>query len=179
MVSAPAARACPCRERHPPDATWTLTAGVWGGEHLPSILSFLCPAFCSVLQLIRLIARSDTDVAVEVVMLRHEVAVLQRQVHRPALEPADPAALAGLAGLLPRHRLGCFFLQPSTSLRWHLDLVARHWAYPHDRPGRPAIPKGTTVLVLRLAKENPGWGSAASTANWPPWVSSSPPRPSG
>jgi hypothetical protein len=60
------------------------------------------PAFCRVLGLIRLIDRSDTDLAIELVMLRHEVAVLRRQVHRPALEPADRAVLAGLARLLPR-----------------------------------------------------------------------------
>jgi transposase InsO family protein len=91
-------------------------------------------------------------------MLRHEVAVLWRQVHRPALEPADQAVLAGLAGLLPRHRLGRFFVQPSTLLAWHRDLVANRWTYPHGRPGRPGIAKGTTALVLQLAKDNPTWG---------------------
>jgi putative transposase len=121
-------------------------------------LSFLYRAFCRVLHLIRLIGHSDTDLAIEVVVLRHEVAVLRRQVHRPAPEPADRAVLAGLARLLPRQRLRRFFVQPQTLLRWHRDLVARHWAYPHGRPGRPGIAKGTTALVLRLAKENPQWG---------------------
>jgi putative transposase len=121
-------------------------------------LSFLYRAFCRVLQLIRLLCRSDTDLAVEVVVLRHQVAVLRRQVHRPALEPADRAVLAGLSGLLPRRRLGRFFVRPETLLRWHRDLVARHWTYPHRRPGRPGIATGTTALVLRLAKENPTWG---------------------
>jgi putative transposase len=121
-------------------------------------LSLLYRAFCRVLQLIRLVGRSDTDLAIEVVMLRHEVVVLRRQVHRPALEPADRAVLAGLARLLPRHRLGHLFVQPVTLLRWHRDLVAKRWTYPQHRPGRPAIAKGTTALVLRLAKENPQWG---------------------
>jgi len=121
-------------------------------------LSFLYRAYCRVLQLIRLIARRDTDLAIEVVILRHEVAVLRRQVHRPAPEPADRAVLAGLARLLPRRRRGRFFVQPATLLRWHRDLVAKRWTYPHGRPGRPAIPKGTTAVVLRLAKENPQWG---------------------
>jgi len=121
-------------------------------------LSYLYRAYCRVLQLIRLIGRSDTDLAIEVVMLRHEVAVLRRQVHRPALEPADRAVLAGLARLLPSRRLVRFFVQPATLLGWHRDLVANRWAYPHGRPGRPAIAKGTTALILRLAKENPAWG---------------------
>jgi transposase InsO family protein len=97
------------------------------------------------------------DVAIEVVMLRHEVAVLRRQV-RPALQPADRAVLVGLARLLPRQRLGHLFVQPETLLRWHRDLVAKRWTYPHGRPGRPSTPKGTTGLIVRLAKENPTWG---------------------
>ncbi len=121
-------------------------------------LSFFYRAFCRVLQLIRLTCRSDAECAIEVVMLRHEVAVLRRQVHRPALEPADRAVLAGLARLLPRQRLGRFFVRPDTLLRWHRDLVAKRWTYPHGRPGRPGIPTGTTALVLRLAKESPTWG---------------------
>ncbi len=121
-------------------------------------LSFLYRAFCRVLQLIRLIGRSNVDLAVQIVMLRHEVAVLRRQVHRPMLEPADRAVLAGVARLLPRRRLGRFFVQPETLLRWHRDLVAKHWTYPRSRPGRPGIAKGTTALVVRLAKENPDWG---------------------
>jgi putative transposase len=119
-------------------------------------LSFLYRAFSRILQLIRLVFRRDTDLAVEVVVLRHEVAVLRRQVHRPALEPADRAVLAGLARLLPRRRLGRFFVRPETLLRWHRDLVAKRWTYPQHRPGRPSIPEGTTAL--RFAKENPTWG---------------------
>lgn len=121
-------------------------------------LSFLYRVCCRVLLLIRLICRSHADLAVEVVMLRHEVAVLRRQVHRPALEPADRAVLAGLARLLWRHRLDSLFVQPATLLRWHRDLVAKRWTYPQGRSGRPGIPKGTTARVLRLANENPTWG---------------------
>ena len=121
-------------------------------------LSFLYRAFCRVLELIRLVGRRDTDLAIEVVILRHEVAVLRRQVHRPALDPADRAVLAGLARLLTRRRLGRFFVQPATLLRWHRDLVAKRWTHSHGRPGRPPITQGTTAIVLRLAKENPTWG---------------------
>ena len=105
------------------------------------------------------LARRDTIAKdAEILVLRHEVAVLRRQVHRPALEPADRAVLAGLARLFTRQRLGHLFVQPSILLRWHRDLVAKRWTYPHGRPGRPAIPNGTTAVVLRLAKENPQWG---------------------
>jgi len=132
--------------------------GLRRGKHPAMTLSFLYRAFCRVPQLIGLIGRSDTDLAVEVVMLRHEVAVLRRQVHRPALEPADRAVLAGLARLVPRRRLGRFFVRPETLLRWHRDLVAKRWTYPHGQPGRSGIAQGTTALVLPLAKENPTWG---------------------
>jgi transposase InsO family protein len=121
-------------------------------------LAFLYRAFCRVLQLIRLSCRKDSNLAVEVVMLRHEVAVLRRQVHRPALQPADRAVLAALWRQLPRLHRGRFFVQPATLLRWHRDLVTKRWTYPHGRPGRPAIPAGTTALIVQLAKENPAWG---------------------
>jgi putative transposase len=93
-------------------------------------LSFFYLAFVRVLQLLRL-SRRDTDgLAIEIVMLRHEVAVLRRQVIRPALQPSDRALLAGLSRLLDHKRLGRFFVQPDTLLRWHRELV--------DRASRPA-----------------------------------------
>ncbi len=149
-------KTCRCREHHPGPATSTLP-GVVRGEHPAVTLSFLYRVFCRVLQLIRLISRRDTDIAIEVVMLHHQVAVQRRQVHRPALEPTDRAVLAELARLLPRGPLERFFVQAATLLRWHRDLVTKHWTYPHRRPGRPGIAKGTTTLVVHLAKENPTW----------------------
>ena len=149
---------CRCRECHPLPATSTLTPGPERDEHPAMTLSFLYLAFCRTLQLIGLVGRSDTDLAVEIVMLRHEVAVRRRQVHRAALKPADRAMLAGLSRLLPRRRLGGFFVQPTTLLGWHRDLVAKRWTYAHGNPGRPSHGEGTTALVLRLAKENPTWG---------------------
>ena len=120
-------------------------------------LSFLYLAFVRVLQLLRLFGRDDKELAIEVVMLRHEVAVLRRQVARPALRPSDRALLAGLSRLISRPRLGRFFVQPETLLRWHRDLVRRRWTYP-GRPGRPSVPAGTVQIILRLATENPAWG---------------------
>jgi putative transposase len=120
-------------------------------------LRFLYLLFLRVSQLIRLSRLDSEDLVVEVVMLRREVAVLRRHVGRPALQPADRALLAGLARLLPRRRLPRFLVQPDTLLRWHRDLVPRHWTYPSRPPGRPWVPSGTVALVLRLAKENPTW----------------------
>jgi len=121
-------------------------------------LSFLYMAFVRLLQLTRLSRGEHEDLAIEVVVLRHEVSVLRRQVARPALRPSDRAVLAGLSRLLsPAHR-GRFLVKPETLLRWHRDLVRRKWTYPHRRPGRPALPSGTVSLILRLARENPTWG---------------------
>jgi len=120
-------------------------------------LSFLYLAFVRILQLIRLFGRDNGELAVEVVMLRHEVAVLRRQVARPVLRPSDRAILAGLSRLVSRARRGRFFVQPETLLRWHRDLVCRRWTYPH-RSGRPSVPVGTVGIVLQLARENFTWG---------------------
>jgi putative transposase len=120
-------------------------------------LSFLYLAFVRILQLLRLIRRDTEELAIEVVMLRHEVAVLRRQVARPALRPSDRALLAGLSRLLGRQRFKRFFIQPETLLRWHRDLVRRRWNCPH-RSGRPGVPAGTVEIVLRLARENSNWG---------------------
>jgi len=120
-------------------------------------LSFLYIAFFRVLELLRLRGCDTTDLAIEVVILRHEVAVLRQQVARPTLRPADRALLAELSRLLSRAKRNRFFVQPETLLRWHRDLVRRRWTYPHS-PGRSSIPAGTVRLVVRLARENPAWG---------------------
>ena len=120
-------------------------------------LSFLYLAFVRILQLVHLGRRDSDELAVEVVMLRHEVAVLRRQVTRPALRPPDRALLAGLGRLLDRRRRARFFVQPDTLIRWHRDLVRRKWTQPH-RQGRPSIPTGTVAVILRLARENSTWG---------------------
>jgi putative transposase len=66
--------------------------------------------------------------------------------------------LAALSRLLPRPRWAAFFVTPATLLRWHRQLIARHWTYPHARPGRPLVAKEVRDLVLRLAAESPTWG---------------------
>ena len=120
-------------------------------------LSFLYLAFLRTVQILYRQRSDKSDLAIEVVMLRHEVAVPRRQVGRPAPRPSDRALLAGLSRLLPRGKIHWFFVQPDTLLRWHRDLVRRKWTYPKSS-GRPRIPAGTVQVVVRLARENPTWG---------------------
>jgi hypothetical protein len=113
--------------------------------------------FCQLLGWLVLLARRSAAKDAGLVMLRHEVAVLRRQVTRPRVDWADRAVLAGLARLLPRPRWHRLFVRPETLLRWHQDLVRRRWSYPHRR-GRPAVTAELRALVVRLARENPIWG---------------------
>jgi hypothetical protein len=119
-----------------------------------------------VLQMLTQLARDDGAKDVEILVLRHQVAVLRRQVPRPKLQPTNRVLLAALSRLLPRPRWPIFIVTPATLLRWHRQLIARHWTYPHRRPGRPPVARQIRDLVLRLAAENPTWGIAGSTVNW-------------
>jgi putative transposase len=87
-----------------------------------------------VLQMLTQLARDGGAKDIEILVLRHQVAVLRRQVHRPDLQPADRVVLAVLSRLLPRPRWSVFFVKPATLLRWHRELVARRWTYPHTYP---------------------------------------------
>ena len=102
--------------------------------------------------------RSDTAKEIEILVLRHQLAVLQRRSPRPRIGWPDRALLAALTRLLPtRRRLG-LLVTPTTILRWHQRLVSRHWTTQPTRSGRPAIPAGLRALVVRLATENSSWG---------------------
>jgi hypothetical protein len=104
-----------------------------------------------------LLGRSQASKDAEIMVLRHEVVVLRRQVARPKPDWADRAILAALARLLPAALQSSRLVTPGTLLAWHRRLITRKWTYP-KRPGRPAVSQDIRGLVLRLAGENPAWG---------------------
>jgi putative transposase len=106
-----------------------------------------------------LLARSDRAKDAEILILRHQVAVLQRQVKTPRLSWADRAVLAALARLLPSAQLRQLRLviSPRTLLRWHAHLIRRRRTYLRRAPGRPRIAPTIRVLILEMARDNPGW----------------------
>jgi putative transposase len=114
--------------------------------------------------LLRLLPMSDRDKDMEILALRHQITVLERQLGktRPRFCPGDRAFLAALLHRLPRDVLGRFRLlvRPETVLRWHRDVLARRHAARSRprRPGRPRTVRSVRQLVLRLAGENPCWG---------------------
>jgi putative transposase len=110
------------------------------------------------LELVVLRLRSERSKELEILVLRHQLHVLQRQVARPRLRPADRVLLAALSRSLPKRAWSSFFVSPATLLRWHRQLVARRWTHPRRSVGRPRTDRGISELVLRLAGENPTWG---------------------
>jgi transposase InsO family protein len=110
------------------------------------------------LDLLRLGSSPDQK-DVEIAVLRHQLAVLRRQVARPRYSPSDRAVLATLARFLNRERWGAFLVTPATLLRWHRDLVARSWTFPRrGRTATNALDQEVVALVLRLAREDRRWG---------------------
>jgi putative transposase len=120
-------------------------------------LRLLYLIFLQLVNLLLLLGRSSASKDVELLVLRHEVAVLRRANPRPRLDWADRAVFAALVRALPTrlrvHRL----VTPGTILRWHRRLVAKRWTYPNG-VGRPPVDEAVAVLIERMARENPRWG---------------------
>ena len=126
-------------------------------------LRFVFLLITRVVAWLRLSRREEAWRITEILILRHQLALLQRQQsRRPKLNWADRALLATLLGVIPkarRHGLR-LLVTPDTMLRWHRDIVRRRWAAKstRGRSGHPATRRDIKTLILRLARENPGWG---------------------
>jgi putative transposase len=121
------------------------------------VVSLLYLLFRRALAVAALRLRSREFKELEIVVLRHELAVLRRQISCPRLDESDRVFLAAASRLLGRASRS-FFVRPDTLLGWHRQLVRRRWTYAGRRPGRPAVSGEIRELVLRLARENPRWG---------------------
>jgi putative transposase len=113
---------------------------------------------CRSIQLLATLARGDAAKDLEILVLRHQLGVLRRQIPCPRLEPTDRALLAAISRVLPRARWSCFFVTPEALQRWHRRLVAGAWTYPRIGQGRPPLDQAVQQLIIRLATENPRWG---------------------
>jgi hypothetical protein len=120
-------------------------------------LRLLYLIFLHLLNLLMMRGCSSASKDIELLVLRHEVAVLRKTNPRLRLEWVDRAVLAALVRRLPpwlrAHRL----VTPGTILRWHRRLVTNRWTYP-NRVGRPPVDDAIAMLVARMAKDNPSWG---------------------
>jgi putative transposase len=101
----------------------------------------------------------DGSKDLEILVLRHQLRVLQRKTGPPKLQVIDRVLLAAASRAIPRERWVAFMVTPATLLRWHRELVRRKWTYRRTgRPGRPPIDAEVRGLIVRLARENPRWG---------------------
>ena len=102
--------------------------------------------------------RSGRSKDLEIIVLRHQLAVLRRQIDRPELTDTDRSLLGAIAAALARPSRSGWLVTPDTLLRWHRRRIARHWTQPQRPPGRPPTAAELRRLALRLAAENPTWG---------------------
>jgi hypothetical protein len=100
-----------------------------------------------------------SDAEAELLVLRHELSVLRRQIKHPKLDRRDKLFLTAMSRMLSRERWASFMVTPSTLLRWHRELVRRKWTF-RNRPsiGRPPLSSEIRALIVRMGRENAGWG---------------------
>jgi hypothetical protein len=155
---------------------------VWIASGVPAlwrsslVLSLVYVLARRLFELVVLLERGERSKELEILVLRHELSILRRQVRRPRFAPRDRLLLAALSRVLPRRSWTAFSVRPETLLRWHRRLVARHWTHPHRRCGRPPIDQEVRELVLRLARENNGCATCGSSESCASSGSTSPPR---
>jgi putative transposase len=133
------------------------------------LLSLFYVALVRLLGLVALRSHSESDKDLEILVLRHELAILRRQVRRPVYRASDRAFLAAVSRLFSRERWGAFLMRPETLLRWHRDLVRRKWTRPHGEgctyPIRPLTRFSQVGAGSRVGRDPPNGGDE------------SPPRP--
>jgi hypothetical protein len=118
-----------------------------------------------VISLLVLLARGDATKDIEVVVLRHQLAALRRQIPRPKLQPTDRTLLAALSRALPRVRWSVFLATPDTIMRWHRRLVTRKWTQPYCRGGRPPLAEQAVALSCGWPERTRSGGTDASKAS--------------
>jgi hypothetical protein len=121
-------------------------------------LSFLYRLVRRVFEAVRVHRLDAAAKDAEILVLRHQLAVLRRQVDCPRFTWSDRAFVALFACLVPRECWRSFLVTPQTILGWHRSLVKKRWTYQHRGPGRPSLPEETVNLICRLARENQQWG---------------------
>jgi hypothetical protein len=137
---------------------------------LDVVLSFL-------LDLAHVLTRSDHDKTVELVLLRQQLRLYERQATQPRPSRCEKVLLASLAAALPDLSRVALVFMPATLLRWHREIVKRKWTFDNrPRPGRPPVSAACVELIVRLARENPGGATARSKASYSSSGSASPGR---
>lgn len=114
-------------------------------------------SLASLLSWLVLSARSSASKNAEILILRHEVAVLRRGNSKPKIDWTDRALLAALARILPKTLRAHRIVTPGTLLRWHRRMVTKKWTQP-KAPGRPPLASELAGLIVELARDNPSWG---------------------
>ncbi len=143
-----------------PDTLWgTETRFAPPTSALVTSFAMLYAIFYAIIRRVLRLGGISSETEAEVLVLRHELAVLRRQIKRPKLRRRDKLLLSAMSRMLPRESWAAFIVAPATFVRWHRELVRRKWTYKHRPPqGRPPIDPETRALIVGMARENPRWG---------------------